>query len=113
MKKVTLAKFNGTLLAKMLAALCVLNCVGAVTPPETHPSATPVKMEPAPGMNRGRGLATAPSPEGCAALTDKNFCRKKDQNRVDKACSGGKPKKCSNLCKTKRKASLSDSCAAA
>ena len=29
MKKVTLAKFNGTLPAKMLAALCVLNCVGA------------------------------------------------------------------------------------
>ena len=52
MKKPTLAKFNGTLPAKMLAALCVLNCVGAVTPPETHPSVTPVKM--------GEGVAYAP-----------------------------------------------------
>ena len=52
MKKATLAKFNGTLPAKMLAALCVLNCVGAVTPPETHPSVTPVKT--------GEGVAYAP-----------------------------------------------------
>jgi surface protein len=50
MKKPTLAKFNGTLPAKMLAALCVLNCVGAVTPPET--SVTPVKT--------GKGIAYAP-----------------------------------------------------
>ena len=37
MKKATLAKFNGTLPAKMLAALCVLNCVGAVNPPRPTP----------------------------------------------------------------------------
>ena len=62
MKKATLPKINGTQPAKMLAALCVLNCVGAVTPPaETHPSATPVKMEPALAMNSGT-VATAPSP---------------------------------------------------
>ena len=52
MKKPTLAKFNGTLPAKMLAALCLLNCVGAVTPPETHPSVTSVKT--------GEGVAYAP-----------------------------------------------------
>ena len=52
MKKPTLAKFNGTLPAKMLAALCVLSCVGAVTPPENHPSVTPVKT--------GEGVAYAP-----------------------------------------------------
>ena len=44
MKKATLTKFNAPLPAKMLAALCVLNCVRAVTPPDNHPSATPVKM---------------------------------------------------------------------
>ena len=82
MKKPTLAKFNGTLPAKMLAALCVLNCVGAVTPPETHPPTTPVKMEPALGMNSGRALTTAPPPEDCAALNDKKTCRKKDRQTL-------------------------------
>ena len=83
MKKPTLAKFNGTLPAKMLAALCVLNCVGAVTPPEIHPSATPVKTEPALGMNSGRALTTAPSPEDCAALNDEKTCKKKDRKKKD------------------------------
>ena len=98
MKKATLSKFNGALPAKMLAALCVLNCVGAVTPPETHPSAAPVKREPAPGMKSGRALTTATSVEDCAALNDRNFCRKKDRNKVGRACSGKTPKKCAKMC---------------
>ena len=55
----------------LLAALSVLNCVGAAAP-----SATPVKMEPAPGMKSGRALTTAPSPEDCAALNDRSTCKK-------------------------------------
>ena len=69
-------------------------------------------MESAPGMNSGRALSTAPSPEDCAALNNTNTCKKKDQNKAAKACSGGKPKKCAKLC-SKKKKSLSAECKAA
>ena len=91
----------------LLAALSVLNCVGAAAP-----SATPVKMEPAPGMKSGRALTTAPSPEDCAARNDRSTCKKKDRNKVGRACNGETPTKCTKMCvypANKRK-SLSAKC---
>ena len=72
MKKATLPKINGTLPAKMLAALCVLNCVGALTPPAEE-SALETKS-----------TAAAPSLKNCVALETK--CKKKDLWEVTKSC---------------------------
>ena len=74
MKKATLPKINGTLPAKMLAALCVLNCVGAVTPPAEE-SALETKS-----------TAAATSLKDCVALETK--CKKKDR-KVTKSCGVG------------------------
>ena len=97
MKKATLAKFNGTLPAKMLAALCVLNCVGAVTPPAEE-SALETKS-----------TAAAPSLKNCVALETK--CKKKDLWEVTESCGVEEiEKKCMNLCKAKGKEALSKNC---
>ena len=48
---------------------------------------------------------TAPSPKDCAALNDEKTCKKKDQKKVTKLCSGKmeNPKKCIKLCDEKKK----------
>jgi len=87
MKKATLPKINGTLPAKMLASLCVLNCVGAVTPPAEESALLETKS-----------TAAAPSLKNCVALETK--CKKKDLWEVTKSCGVEEiEKKCMNLCK--------------
>ena len=97
---------NMPLFKCLLLPLTVLSCVGAIAPPATR------EVDITKIRNR-RALSTtpAPSPKDCAALNDKKTCRKKDRIRVDKACSGGKKKKCTKLCTTaNKKKSLSAIC---
>jgi surface protein len=103
MKKATLAKMNGTFLPKLLAAFCMLNCVGAVTTTSVDSLKTESALE-------TKSTAAATSLKDCVALETK--CKKKDRNKVTKSCGVEEiEKKCMNLCKkAKGKKALSKNC---
>jgi hypothetical protein len=95
---------NVPLFKFLLAALSVLSCVGAVAPSTTLDVAVDTaKVDPEMRVRRALGTAPAPSPKECTALNDRKKCTRKDPNKVNKACSGGKQKKCTKLCKKKNK----------
>ena len=77
MKKATLAKMNGTFLPKLLAAFCMLNCVGAVTTTSVDSFKTESALE-------TKSTAAATSLKNCVALEKK--CKKKDLWMVTKSC---------------------------
>jgi len=64
----------------LLAALSVLNCVGAAAP-----SATRDAVAADSGGTKGDPRVThTPSLQNCGALADKGTCKKKDRSRVNK-----------------------------